>query len=32
MDIYEALEKLDKNAELAGMLQLMVKSMPGGYF
>lgn len=28
----EVLKKLDKNAELAGMLQFMVKSMPGGYF
>lgn len=28
----EVLKKLDKNAELANMLQFMVKSMPGGYF
>lgn len=28
----EVLKKLDKNAELASMLQFMVKSMPGGYF
>lgn len=28
----EVLKKLDKNAELADMLQFMVKSMPGGYF
>ena len=28
----EVLQKLDKNAELASMLQFMVKSMPGGYF
>lgn len=27
----EILEKLDKNTELANMLQFMVKSMPGGY-
>ena len=28
----EILKKLDKNAELAGILQFMAKSMPGGYF
>lgn len=28
----EVLKKLDKNAELAGILQFMAKSMPGGYF
>lgn len=28
----EVLKKLDKNAELADILQFMVKSIPGGYF
>lgn len=28
----EVLKKLDKNAELAGILQFMAKYMPGGYF
>lgn len=28
----EILKKLDKNAELAGILQFMAKSMSGGYF
>lgn len=28
----EVLKKMDKNAELAGILQFMAKSMPGGYF
>lgn len=28
----EILKKLDKNAELAGILQFIAKSMPGGYF
>ena len=28
----EILKKLDKNAELAGILQFMAKSMLGGYF
>lgn len=28
----EVLAKMCRSAELAGMLQFMVKSMPGGYF
>ena len=28
----EVLKKLDKNAELAEILQFMAKSIPGGYF